>query len=123
MDALTLLTNRASQPLLTEPAPDAAAMATLLAAAARAPDHARLRPWRFICVRGDARNRLGDGRQHLDGRRYTRASGPAVAGDHDAVDTSPNRGPRFLGAHDALQQKGNAEPVAKAVHHAPVRSR
>lgn len=60
MDALTLLTTRASQPLLTEPAPDAAAMATLLAAAARAPDHARLRPWRFIRLSGDARVRLGE---------------------------------------------------------------
>ncbi len=60
MDALTLLTTRTSQPLLIEPAPDENALATLLAAAARAPDHGRLRPWRFICVRGAARERLGE---------------------------------------------------------------
>jgi nitroreductase len=27
--------------------------------ALRAPDHARLRPWKFIEVRGEARERLG----------------------------------------------------------------
>ncbi len=60
MDALTLLTTRTSQPLLTEPAPDATALATMFAAAARAPDHGRLRPWRFLCVRGDGRAQLGE---------------------------------------------------------------
>ena len=31
----------------------------MLGAAIRAPDHGRLRPWRFIVVRGAARERLG----------------------------------------------------------------
>ncbi len=45
---------------MTEPAPDSAALATMLHAAARAPDHGKLRPWRFIVVAGSARNALGD---------------------------------------------------------------
>ena len=60
MDALTALTTRASAPSLVEPAPDDAALARLLEAAVAAPDHGRLRPWRFIAVRGNARRRLGD---------------------------------------------------------------
>lgn len=60
MDALTLLTTRTSQPLLTEPAPDEQALATMFAAAARAPDHGRLQPWRFLCVRGEGRELLGE---------------------------------------------------------------
>ena len=60
MDAIELLTTRASAILLKEPGPDEAAIARMLAAAARAPDHGRLRPWRFILVRGAARERLGE---------------------------------------------------------------
>ncbi len=60
MDAIEALTTRASPLALTEPAPDSAALATMLRAAARAPDHGKLRPWRFIVVAGSARNALGD---------------------------------------------------------------
>lgn len=59
MQALDALLNRRSAKSLTEPAPDEGALALLLACAARAPDHGRLRPWRFIVFRGGARERLG----------------------------------------------------------------
>ena len=59
MDAIEALTTRSSPPSLREPAPDRAALDTMLAAAMRAPDHGRLRPWRFIVVAGDARHKLG----------------------------------------------------------------
>ena len=60
MNALTLLQQRNSASKLCEPAPDAHALEQAFAAAARAPDHARLRPWRFRIVSGDARLRLGN---------------------------------------------------------------
>ena len=59
MDALTALQTRNSASSLTDPAPDAAQRAQLFRAALRAPDHARLRPWRFVTVEGEARQRLG----------------------------------------------------------------
>ncbi|MFI4988713.1 MAG: nitroreductase [Alphaproteobacteria bacterium] len=59
MDALTALTTRASAVALIDPAPDDAALERMLAAAVAAPDHGRLRPWRFLAVRGAARERLG----------------------------------------------------------------
>ncbi|HEY2863935.1 MAG TPA: nitroreductase [Casimicrobiaceae bacterium] len=60
MDAIEALTTRASPLALGEPAPGAAALAVILKAAERAPDHGRLRPWRFILVEGEARNAFGD---------------------------------------------------------------
>ena len=59
MDAIELLTTRRSPPKLVEPAPDEAQLEAMFGAAIRAPDHGRLRPWRFIEVRGPAREKLG----------------------------------------------------------------
>ncbi len=60
MNAIETLTTRASALKLTEPAPSPAEMEIILSAAVRAPDHGKLRPWSFLLVRGDARERLGD---------------------------------------------------------------
>ncbi|HKP64329.1 MAG TPA: nitroreductase family protein [Polyangiales bacterium] len=60
MDAIELLTTRASNGKLTEPAPDPETLQLAFAAAARAPDHQALRPWRVFVVRGAARDRLGE---------------------------------------------------------------
>lgn len=62
MDALQVLDHRRSTPsrLLSEPGPDAGQLRRMLATAVRVPDHGRLEPWRFILIRGDNRQRLGD---------------------------------------------------------------
>jgi len=60
MQAIDLLLARRSARALSEPAPDAGALALILSSAVRAPDHGRLRPWRFITVRGAARERFGE---------------------------------------------------------------
>jgi nitroreductase len=60
MQAIDSLLERRSAKTLTDPAPDESALALLLECAARAPDHGRLRPWRFIVIRGAARERLGE---------------------------------------------------------------
>jgi nitroreductase len=57
---LDSLLSRQSHWPLTEPGPNDAELATIFDAALRAPDHARLQPWRFVLVRGDARGALGD---------------------------------------------------------------
>jgi nitroreductase len=60
MQAIDALVGRRSAATLTEPAPDTGALELLLASAVRAPDHGRLRPWRFVVVRGEARARFGE---------------------------------------------------------------
>ena len=59
MDALTLLLNRTSQPRLVAPAPEGEALEHIKAAALRVPDHASLKPWRFIVCEGKGLNKLG----------------------------------------------------------------
>lgn len=44
---------------LVDPGPDAAQVQALFAAAAQAPDHGLIRPWRFVHVSAPARPRLG----------------------------------------------------------------
>lgn len=64
LDGIETLTTRASALKLTEPAPGGADLERILAAAVRAPDHGKLRPWKFLLVRGAARERLGDVMAH-----------------------------------------------------------
>ncbi|MFG2212210.1 nitroreductase family protein [Streptomyces sp. NPDC048638] len=58
MDAMTAIVTRRSEKILTEPAPSDEEFHYLLSGAATAPDHGRLRPWRWILVRGEARAAL-----------------------------------------------------------------
>ncbi len=60
MDVLEAITTRTSVTALSEPGPSDAQIAALLQAGACAPDHGRLRPWRFLVVRGKARDDLGE---------------------------------------------------------------
>jgi nitroreductase len=59
MDIDTAVQERVSCPKLDVPGPTPDQLDMLLAAVARAPDHGLLRPWRFLVVEGDDRQRLG----------------------------------------------------------------
>ncbi|MFJ7152507.1 nitroreductase [Streptomyces sp. NPDC100445] len=59
MDVMTAVLTRRSEHHLVEPAPQDQEFAYLLRAAATAPDHGRLRPWRWILVRDEGRAALG----------------------------------------------------------------
>jgi nitroreductase len=60
MDALEALNTRATAKTYGETAPTKEQLAIVLQAAVRAPDHGRLRPWRFMIIQGDQRRKLGD---------------------------------------------------------------
>ncbi len=84
-----ILTRRSvSARLLAEPGPDDAALEKILQGASRVPDHGKLHPWRFIIIRGDARQTLGQvlrtaypdqeagaspAKRDLEAARFTRA--------------------------------------------------
>lgn len=60
--ALDFLLTRRSRPAktLTTPVPDREALAPLLEAALRTPDHGKLEPWRLVVLEKTALRRLGD---------------------------------------------------------------
>ena len=60
MDAIDAMTSRLSASGLTPPEPDAATLGRILAAASNAPDHGKLKPFRFIVIRGRARLAFGE---------------------------------------------------------------
>ena len=60
LDLLTAINTRASALKLDAPGPSREHLQQIIAAGARAPDHGRLRPWRFVVVEAAARERLGD---------------------------------------------------------------
>ncbi len=59
METIKTLLSRRSNSQLIDPAPSDEEMRIVYQAAFRAPDHSWLRPWRFIEVSGEGRNKLG----------------------------------------------------------------
>jgi nitroreductase len=60
MNAVDLLLTRESATKLTEPGPNDAELDRILASAGRAPDHGKLRPWRFVVIPTDRRSAFGE---------------------------------------------------------------
>lgn len=60
MDAIELLLQRQSTPVLTDPAPNEADLGTLLSAGMRVPDHAGLKPWHFHVITGQGLQKLSE---------------------------------------------------------------
>ncbi|GIX30419.1 MAG: nitroreductase [Porticoccaceae bacterium] len=59
MDAIEMLLNRTSCPQLAPPEPTREELDILYRAAFRAADHRQLKPFRFLEIRGEGRERLG----------------------------------------------------------------
>lgn len=59
MDAFDAIWARRSIGRLREPGPNPGELGLLLEAAAAAPDHGELRPWRFVVLRGEAKDGFG----------------------------------------------------------------
>lgn len=60
MSVLTTLLSRSSTKDISGPGPSAEQLQQILATAMCAPDHGRLRPWRFKRIQGEAITRLAD---------------------------------------------------------------
>jgi nitroreductase len=60
MDAIEAINTRATAKTYGETAPGKEQLAIVLQAAVRAPDHGRLRPWRFMLIEGNQRRKFGD---------------------------------------------------------------
>jgi Nitroreductase len=91
-DALALLRDRRSRAALTVPAPGPDEVRALLVAAGSAPDHGRLRPWRFVVVTGAGLGALGDAFAAAHAEREPTAS-PA---ELDRSRSKPRRAPMIV---------------------------
>ncbi len=100
MQAIDALLRRYSGRALSEPAPDDAALELILESATRAPDHGRLRPWRFIVIGSDARNAFGE----LLADQLRRAKPGASAESLDRERRKAFRAPMIIVVAAALQE-------------------
>jgi nitroreductase len=92
-EALAVLFKRRSIGRLTEPAPTDADLETILRAAAAAPDHGELRPWRFVVLRDGAKDAFGDVLAEAYLERVRAAGGEPVPAKLEKERTKLGRAP------------------------------
>lgn len=87
--ALRAVVSRRSISKLTEPGPSHDELRAMLAVAGTAPDHGRLRPWRFVVLEGAALAALGEAYAQALAARDPQASAEQVARTRDKPQRSP----------------------------------
>ncbi len=94
MQALEALYSRQSARAVTlsTPVPAGEDLAQILQAGMSAPDHGSLRPWRYMIIEGDARERLGDVFAEALSKRDPGADEAAL----DAIRSKPLRSPMII---------------------------
>jgi len=102
VNTLDAILSRASAARLGEPAPSRTQLETILSAGLHAPDHGRLRPWRYVVLQGEGIDVLGRAMAELKRRQAPDAS-PEVL---EAVRMKPRRAPVIIVAAAHLA-KGN----------------
>jgi len=89
MELFAAISTRASAAKLTQPGPTPAQLADILEAAARAPDHGRLKPWRFVVVEAGLRDRFATAAAAAKRVRIPTMSEEQFAAERDKVVRSP----------------------------------
>jgi nitroreductase len=89
MDLLSGIESRATALKLTEPGPTREHIEQIVRAGVRAPDHGRLRPWRFVVLEGDARNRLGDLMANMQLKKNPQSTPEQLDGERRKVMRAP----------------------------------
>ena len=111
MDAIEALLGRVSPAQLVDPGPDPAQLQTLLTAAARAPDHGRMQPWRFVLVEAAARTRLGE----VMAQSLKRREPDAPEAKLDAERKKPLRAPLVVVAAAAVTESPKVPDIEQIV--------
>ncbi|OUR78586.1 hypothetical protein A9Q83_06825 [Alphaproteobacteria bacterium 46_93_T64] len=92
MDALEALLTRKSIAKLSEPGPSKSDLKSIMQAAMRAPDHACLRPWRFVVFQDKMREELGE----IFCEALTRKDASATAAALEKEKKKPLRAPLVI---------------------------
>lgn len=89
MDLFTAIDTRASALKLIAPAPSRDHLQRILAAGARAPDHGKLAPWRFVVLGNAARAQLGDAMAQDLQARDAKADADTLQRERDKASRAP----------------------------------
>jgi len=105
VDAMELLLSRESALKLEPPGPDRAALDAIFQSAVRAPDHGRLRPWRFVVIPEQKRAAFGDLMADCMRRREPAATAEMLQRERDKAMRAP-----IIVVAAARVQKGHKIP-------------
>lgn len=113
MQAIEAILGRRTVPQMkmAEPGPDESQLRLMLEAGCAAPDHGRVRPWRFLLVRGDARERLGE----LFAEAALAANPAATPGDVDKQRTAPLRAPLIIVVAAKIDRRPGRPPEVEQI--------
>ncbi len=89
MELLTAIDTRSSAARLTGPGPGTVELARILDAAGRAPDHGRLRPWRFVVLEGPLRQAFALAAAQAKRLRVPAMSDEQFAAEREKIAASP----------------------------------
>jgi nitroreductase len=89
MDLLTAIDTRSSAARLGSPGPTPEHLALILQAAAHAPDHGRLRPWQFVVLDGELRDRFAVAAAAAKRARLPTMNDEQMAAEREKITRSP----------------------------------
>src|ERR1700760_2644685 len=89
MELFDVIASRYSSGRLQEPGPTQDQLQILIAAASRAPDHGRLKPWRFTVVNGAARESFATAVAEARRARLPDMTDDQMVAEKDKVRRSP----------------------------------
>jgi len=89
MDLLTAIETRASAARLAAPGPTSEDLARIIAAAQRAPDHGRMKPWRLVVLEGAGRERFAAAAAEAKRRRTVSMNDEQLAAEREKVLRAP----------------------------------
>ena len=107
MDAVIALLTRVSPLRLGSESPEGAALDNILNAGLRAPDHGRLRPWKFLLVRGEARNRFGTVLEEALRQREPAATERVLQAERE----KPLRAPLIVVVAASIREDSKVPPI------------
>jgi nitroreductase len=81
VDLFAAIESRASALKLMDPGPTRAHLEQIMRAGMRAPDHGRLRPWRFVVLEGAARDKLGNEMARLSLAKFPQSTPEQLEGE------------------------------------------
>jgi len=90
MELFEAINSRVSAGRLTEPGPTPEQLQRLVAVAARAPDHGRLKPWRVIIVNGVAREAFATAAANARRARIPDLTDDQMVAERDKINRSPS---------------------------------